>query len=188
MKSIKLFLLLGLITFCSFAQENNNKNSNDSAKIRQHEIRVDVLEGLLVPALDINYEYIFSKRSGAGLAVYIALDDLETNDYQQWAIAPYYRQYFFSKEDYGGKGFFVEGLLQVAGGSYEEESLIGTTGGFRIDEEPWTQFGIGFSFGQKWVSSNGFVAELSLGGGRYFGTTNGPEAFFRGGALVGWRF
>ncbi|PQB05093.1 hypothetical protein [Aureitalea marina] len=186
MKSIKLFLLLGLITFCSFAQENDNSTSNDSAKIRQHEIRVDVLEGLLVPALDINYEYIFSKRSGAGLAVYIALDDLG-GDYQQWAIAPYYRQYFFSKEEYGGKGFFVEGLLQVGGGSYEDIYLE-SSDTFSYQESNWTQFGIGFSFGQKWVSSNGFVAELSLGGGRYFGADNGPEAFFRGGALVGWRF
>jgi hypothetical protein len=186
MKKSILFLIVGTLTWGSYAQQSE-ETSEETTNLARHEIRVDVLEGLLVPALDVNYEYLISRRSGAGLAAYVALQDLETNDYQQWAIAPYYRQYFFSKEEYGGKGFFAEGLLQVAGGTYEEVFDI-IDGSFGIQQESWTQFGIGFSFGQKWVNQNGFVVELSLGAGRYLGADKGPEAFFRGGALIGYRF
>ena len=187
MKKIILFLIAGSMAWGSFAQESE-ETSEESANLERHEIRVDVLEGLLVPALDVNYEYLISRRSGAGLAVYVALQDLETNDYQQWAIAPYYRQYFFSKEEYGGKGFFAEGLVMMAGGTYQEEFFNENNNTFRTVDENWTQVGVGFSFGQKWVNKNGFVVELSLGAGRYFGADLGPEAFFRGGALVGYRF
>jgi len=40
------------------------------------------------------------------------------------------------------------------------------------------------------VSNNGFVFEISAGGGRYFLNNDnvGPEAFFRGGVLAGYRF
>jgi len=41
---------------------------------------------------------------------------------------------------------------------------------------------------QKWVNRNGFVIELSLGGGRYLGDNDdslSPEGFFRGGVSFG---
>ena len=187
MKKSILFLIVGTLTWGSYAQESET-TTEETSDLARHEIRVDVLEGLLVPAIDLNYEYLISRRSGAGLAAYVTLQDIDTGDYQEWAIAPYYRQYFFSKEEYGGKGFFAEGLLQVAGGTYQEEFYNESNNTFRTVEENWTQVGIGFSFGQKWVNKNGFVVELSLGAGRYLGADEGPEAFFRGGALIGYRF
>lgn len=179
-------LIMLMVTTTFFAQEEQESTTPDPLD-KRHELRIDALEGLLVPAIDLNYEYIISRRSGFGGAVYLALTEI-SGDYQQWAIAPYYRQYFFTKEEYGGKGFFAEGLLQLAGGEYETLSYIGGIEQPIYGEDPWTKFGIGVSFGQKWVNKNGFVVELSLGGGRYFGNDGGPEAFFRGGALVGYRF
>jgi len=178
-------LTIIMVTTTFFAQEESETSVIDPLD-KRHELRIDALEGLLVPAIDISYEYIISRRSGFGASAFVALTDL-SGDYQQWAIAPYYRQYFFTKEEYGGKGFFAEGLLQVGGGSYEDY-LYYEDGGFDPIEDDWTKFGIGVSFGQKWINKNGFVVELSLGGGRYFGNDTGPEAFFRGGASVGYRF
>ena len=129
------------------------------------------------------------------------LDDFDDyGSYQKFAFTPYYRQYFFNKKEYGARGLFAEGLLQLATG----EALYGDFHqgndiGFIDDEGAdiifpdtngnWTNFGIGFALGQKWVSANGFILELSVGGGRYFGGKEGsPEGFFRGGVLVGYRF
>ncbi|MDC8006344.1 DUF3575 domain-containing protein [Aureisphaera galaxeae] len=180
-KKILTLFLMGMTAF-AMAQETETYHLDSDPK---HEFRIDALEGLIVPAIDVSYEYIISKFSGAGVSAFFGFQDEDTDGYQEWAVTPYYRQYFFNRQDYGAKGFFAEGLLQVGGGTdtlylFEPE---------RVVEEDWTKFGIGFAIGQKWVSRNGFVVELSIGGGRYFGDDDaGPEGFFRGGASVGYRF
>ena len=179
-------LIMLMVTTTFFAQEEQESTKTDPLD-KRHELRIDALEGLLVPAIDISYEYIISQRSGFGASAFVALQDLG-GDYQQWAFSPYYRQYFFTKEEYGGKGFYAEGLLQVGGGSYDDSFYNYEIDELFYDNGDWTKFGIGVSFGQKWINKNGFVVELSLGGGRYFGNDTGPEAFFRGGASVGYRF
>lgn len=189
MKKILFVLVMGVSVF-AIAQENDtNQNELPSKK---HELRIDVLEALAIPNIEINYEYVISKYSGAGAAISFSLDD-GFSEYQQYAFTPYYRQYFFNKKEYGARGFFVEGLLKFAGGddSYENDGYNGddfptdfTTGG-----GDWFNAGVGVAIGQKWVSNNGFVFELSAGGGRYLLNPDfGPDGFFRGGVLVGYRF
>ena len=183
MKKNLLTLFLMGITVVSFAQEADNEDTTTTT--RKHEFRIDALEGLIVPALDVSYEYIISKYSGFGVSGFVGFDDEQTDDYQKWSITPYYRQYFFNKQDYGAKGFFAEGVLQVGSGT---ETVYFSDSNSNVEND-WTKFGIGFAIGQKWVSRNGFVVELSVGGGRYFGSDDeGPGGFFRGGASVGYRF
>lgn len=142
------------------------------------------MEGLIVPALDISYEYVISRYSGAGANIHFSLSD-ELDFEQNFAFTPYYRQYFFNKKDYGARGFFAEGSLQYATG---EQTVFNSDTNSQSSED-WSQFGIGFAIGQKWVSRNGFVIELLLGGGRYLSDDDfAPEAFFRGGISVGYRF
>lgn len=85
--------------------------------------------------------------------------------------------------------------MQYASGKSEDFFVLEsptTEGDFvthRVSED-WNKVGIGFAIGQKWVSRNGFVFELSVGGGRYLGSDDdeAPEGFFRGGVSVGYRF
>ncbi len=147
--------------------ENQNK----------HEFRIDAVEALAVPTIEINYEYVISKYSGAGIALGVNFDDVADT---RFTIEPFYRQYFLNKKDYGARGFFVEGLLRFAGG---ENLIVNTT-----RREDWTDLGIGVVLGQKWVSDNGFVFEISLGAGRYLLNENSNKGFVRGGILVGYRF
>jgi len=193
-----LTLFLGVSTI-GFAQDT--ETTENVAADRKHEIRLDALEALSISTIEVNYEYIISRFSGVGAAVSVRLDDSDDyGSYQKFAFTPYYRQYFFNKKDYGARGLFAEGLLQIATG---EELYVdyyeGNDIGFPNDEgadiifpesnRNWTNFGVGFALGQKWVSKNGFILELSIGGGRYFGGKEGsPEGFFRGGVLVGYRF
>lgn len=185
-------LPIAMLLFCfnAIAQEEEEQVNLTEFNTKKHELRIDALEGLIVPAIDIGYEYVISKYSGAGMSINIALDSDNDVDFpQDFAITPYYRQYFFNREDYGAKGFYAEGLLQYATGSsdfydFDELSVVNNP-----ENRDWSQFGVGFAVGQKWVSRNGFVVELSLGGGRYFGGDDfAPGGFFRGGASVGYRF
>ena len=174
---IILVLCLVVSTSVTIAQE--------ATTLKKHEFRIDAAEGIIVPAIDIGYEYLIDKNSGFGVSAYYNLDDNPSDDFQVWAVTPFYRQYFFSKEDYGAKGFFVEGSLRLAAG---DELNFNTTSN-TVQEDAWTKFGVGFAIGKKWVSKNGFVAELSVGGGRFFGDDDqGPGGFFRGGISVGYRF
>ena len=185
MKKLFLFLFLGIATIAAGQEETTPEPNKTNAK---HELRIDVLEGLVAPAIDVSYEYVISKYSGAGISAFIALED-NIGDYQNFAITPYYRQYFFNKKEYGARGFFAEGVIQYSSGdwdTYYYDDLLDST---VIENGDWNAFGVGFSIGQKWVSKNGFVAEISAGGGRNFGSdTLAPEGFFRGGISFGYRF
>ncbi|MEP2934987.1 MAG: DUF3575 domain-containing protein [Gilvibacter sp.] len=185
-KKIALLLLCG-ITASAMAQNQEDQPKN--LQERRHELRLDALEALIVPAIDVSYEYVISKYSGVGATGWISLDS-DTDfieGFQKFAITPYYRQYFFNKKEYGARGFYAEGLLQFAGGKDYDEYY--TENDEFVSNENWTNFGIGFSLGQKWVSNNGFVLDINLGAGRYLGSTDtGPDAFFRGGVGVGYRF
>ncbi|WP_347374899.1 hypothetical protein [Aequorivita sp. Q41] len=190
MKNIVCAFLMGA-SLIGYSQESENKEYNTLGK---HELRIDALEALAFTTIEINYEFIISKYSGAGAAISFNLSDESIEGYgQNFAFTPYYRQYFLNKKEYGARGFFVEGSIQIAAGEYEdyyysynpitEIHLEGTT------NENWFETGIGLSLGQKWVSNNGFIFEISAGGGRYLlGTDYAPEAYFRGGILVGYRF
>lgn len=185
MKKFKILLLATfLCSLNSIAQEDDEPVNLNTINDKKHELRIDALEGLLIPALDISYEYVISKYSGAGISLNFSFEDSDTDLPQNFAITPYYRQYFFNRKDYGARGFFAEGLLQYATG--EGRIFDFTENG---DDRDWSQFGVGFAIGQKWVSRNGFVIELSIGGGRYLGAEDfGPDGFFRGGVNVGYRF
>jgi len=190
MKNYKILLIAALLfSFTGIAQEDEEPVNLTAINSKKHEIRLDALEGLAVPALDISYEYVLSKYSGLGASINITLDSDDGID-QNFTFTPYFRQYFFNKKDYGARGFFAEGLLQY--GTGEESSFLDIAdinGNPVTTNEDWSQFGIGFAIGQKWVSRNGFVLEISAGAGRYLGGDDfAPDAFFRGGVSVGYRF
>ena len=190
MKKKLLTALLGLFTIALWAQEEESTTSK-SIEERVHELRLDAIEALLIPTVEINYEYVLSRYSGVGVAASISFDDNDDIDNQQnFAITPFYRQYFFNKKEYGARGFFVEGMLQFAGGDEDITLITVGEGSSNVTSDgDWFNAGIGLALGQKWVSNNGFVFELSAGGGRYLLDEEfGPDAFFRGGSLVGYRF
>ncbi|WP_203296486.1 DUF3575 domain-containing protein [Luteirhabdus pelagi] len=184
----QLFLAFSILGSL-FCQAQDAETAPDASN-RKHEVRIDATEAIAIPNIEINYEYIISRYSGFGAAISVGFSD----DYyhnQKFAFTPYYRQYFLNKKEYGARGLFAEGLLQATVGNTYNDDFYYTIEGEYIEESDtndWFNFGIGFAVGQKWVSNNGFVFEISLGGGRYLiNDDDAPEAFFRGGILVGYR-
>jgi len=178
MKKISFLFLAICYSITSLGQ------SDDLPANRQHEFRFDAIEAIASANIEISYEYIVSKYSGFGGSVTIGLDDDDISNLR-FAITPYYRQYFFNKKDYGARGLFVEGFGQFS----VFESLNDLIDFDDVEEDNVSAFGLGLAVGQKWVSKNGFVFEISAGLGRRFGSDvdDIDEFFFRGGILIGYR-
>ncbi|QAA82989.1 hypothetical protein EI546_15260 [Aequorivita sp. H23M31] len=188
----KLFFIAIILTaFDGFSQETDNSQEIPQGK---HDLRFDGFEALVFETLEFNYEYVIGKYSGAGAAISFNLGEKSfEGSGTKFAFTPYYRQYFLNKKDYGARGLFVEGSIQFASGKYDGYSYFYDPS---IDyyqqimtTEKWFETGIGLSVGQKWVSHNGFIFEISAGGGRYLlNDEAAPAGYFRGGILVGYRF
>ncbi len=189
MKKISIVFLICL-SLVGYSQETEEVVAGPQGR---HELRLDAFEALVFKTIEFNYEYVMSKYSGAGAAISINLDS-ELFDYgSKFAFTPYYRQYFLNRKEYGARGLFVEGALQFGGGKYTYYDYVydPSTDYYLegVEEDNWFQAGVGVSIGQKWVSNNGFIFEISAGGGRYLLKDDvSPEGYFRGGLLVGYRF
>jgi len=176
MKIKKIILLLSLIGISSttWSQEPNTAE-------KKHELRIDALEMLVYPGLDITYEYVLNEYSGVGAAVNFRLDPPE-DDYEAFTFAPYYRQYFFQNKYFGSKGFYIEGLMQYTSGKTEKETQISNV-------ENYNDLGVGFGGGVKWITNNGFIIDLGGDIGRNFKfDEESNDVFFRWGISLGYRF
>ena len=177
MKNRSLFIILLAITSFSFSQEEEQKTNAQ----RIHEIRLDGVKLIAGPIAEATYEFVKNENSGYGVSI---LANLGSDYNEDFSITPFYRMYFFRKQDYGANGFFVEGFGKLATGDEYEYVYDG-------DEEKnsYTDFSLGMSLGKKWVNKNGFVFEILIGASRALGGgDSGPEAYFRGGLFVGYRF
>lgn len=165
---------LSACLFTSGQENDQKKDFND----RKHEIKVDGIKLIAGTILEGTYEFVRNKNSGYGVSLLVNLDS--GNDYlEDFSITPFYRGYFFNKQDYGAKGFFVEGFGKYVTGDEEF---------FSSEDENYSDFSLGMSVGQKWVNSNGLVVELLVGVSRTLGGDRGHDGYFRGGVFVGYRF
>lgn len=198
MKKISLIVFLigciGLSTAQEQEQTDSQKRLDDFNKIKKHELSLDVLAGLAIPAISPRYEYVLGRYSGVGVDLFFALnnDDIDFDTYEKFSITPYYRQYFFSKEDYGAKGFYGEGFVKFY--SYEYEQVFFNDGFVTsVRNESFFETAIGAGIGWKWVSDSGFLIDVGFGLGRNLGISNDETDFnnplrLRGGVNFGWRF
>jgi hypothetical protein len=124
----------------------------------------------------VSYERLINEESSYGVSATINTDrELADLNY---SLVPYYRRYFSGKF---ARGFFIEGF----GALFSAEDYDFTSNNVYEDI---TGFALGISVGGKFVSKDGFTAELLLGVGRNFIESNNHEAFGRVGISLGYRF
>ena len=177
-------------------------------EIGSNELKLDILDILSQPALQITYEKINDPYSSFGADIFLNFND--TNASGSWsdklALTPFYRFYFFDKRDFGGSGFFTEVFSKFSFGKSDVEYYYGLNNPniepyTEIKEEDFFDVALGASIGQKWVNKKGWTFELSLGFGRYLFIKDpeqllgGPEIRYfrsrgagRGGFSIGKRF
>jgi len=171
-KMKKLIILLALTT-----------STINVAQEKKHEIRIDALEVLVTPAIDVSYEYSLSDGIGIGLSSFFRVDQPE-DDFKRFALTPYVRQYFFNNMDFGQKGFYIEAFGQYSNG--KREAII--VNDAKVINN-YSDFGLGFGGGLKWLASSGFSIDVGAGVGRNFSVKDGaPDFFLRWGIHVGYRF
>ena len=193
----QLFLILLTVSFIAKAQNNTDTKETESQKLmtefskaKRHNLSLDVIAALAFPAFNPRYEYVLNKYSGIGADLNINFDNENGSEIlEKFSFSPYYRQYFFSKEDYGAKGFYGEGFLKF----YTYENDFGFLFGNSINTNTETYFetAVGVGIGWKWVSDSGFLIDINGGLGRNLGFADDPdERDFTGkfGVNFGWQF
>ncbi|TMU50422.1 hypothetical protein [Flagellimonas algicola] len=194
----KLFVIASVILFSTavFCQEDEPTDSQKRIEKfsvdKRNEVSIDVISAIAIPALNPRYEYILGRYSGVGVDLFVSLegsDDFDNfSEYEKFSLTPYYRQYFFSKQDYGAKGFYAEVFLKFF--TFEDQTFDSASDSFSTDSFFDTSIGAGI--GWKWISESGFLVDLGIGIGRNFRLPSddnvGWEVQPRGGLHFGWRF
>ena len=173
------------------------------------EIKLDVIDLLSQPALNIGYEKINDSYSSYGADIFLNFND--NNASRSWSekfsLNPFYRFYFLNKTDFGGEGYFAEIFIKFSNIEYNRETYYYDP----MPNEPYTineeikvwDIAPGFGVGRKWVNKKGWTFEYMVGVGRFLFTDNGnddctncgydvydnrAEATFKGGISIGKRF
>ena len=215
MKKLILCVLLLSIAFYGFSQsDDTNKEllrttekilevvtqQSDSARaasirVTTNEIGLDVFDLALLRTIDVTYEYIKNSEFGFGVTARLCLDSDRgsgLSEGEKYAITPFFRYYFFSKEDYGSKGFYAETFLKCFGGTTEWYDYGTYYYGSYVYSNTSNYFdaAFGVGLGYKYVNRRGFTVDLNLGLGRSLGFSDkvGDVAVGRGGIIFGFRF
>ncbi|MEM6376802.1 MAG: hypothetical protein AAF705_01240 [Bacteroidota bacterium] len=184
-------ILLTCIAMCfmlSINAQNEDADQDEDTTTkdifeRKHEVRLGVLKLLGGGIFEGSYEYILDENQGFGVYALVNFDS-SSDWFENYSLTPYYRMYFQTYEDYGAKGFFVEGFTSFFVGDYNlEDSLFGED-----ENEDVFDIAIGISLGKKWLNRAGFVFEAKLGVGRNLLGNSDSDVIVKGDLSIGYRF
>jgi len=189
----KIFILLSFLCFSFSEAQDTYFESSNKVFEKKNEVRIGVAKLLSAVGLDLNYEMIKDRNQGFGASLYIGFEKDDTF-YQNFSVAPYYRFYFTKSEEYGAKGFFVEGFADFYSGKNIEYVYVSNNSGYNnygYSYEKRTNFfdiAAGVAIGKKWVNTSGFVFELKAGYGKNLLNNSFKSGVLRGDASIGYRF
>ncbi|MCH1484952.1 MAG: DUF3575 domain-containing protein [Flavobacteriaceae bacterium] len=211
---IPLFILLFTKAYCQDVQpveviKSDRQVTELFDELGDSEIKLDVLDFLTQPALNIGYEKINDSYSSYGADVFFNFNDNNSSSSwsEKFSLNPFYRFYFLNKTDFGGEGYFAEVFIKFSNIEYNRETYYYDP----MPNEPYSTYeeikvwdiAPGFGVGRKWVNKKGWTFEYMVGVGRFLFTNDGnddctncgydvydnrPEATFKGGISIGKRF
>ena len=163
-------------------------------EIGDQELKLDVIDLLTQPALNVGYEKINDAYSSYGAEVFLNFNDnsLSRSWSERFSLNPFYRFYFLNKTDFGGEGYFAEVFIKFSNIEYDRDTYFYDP----MPNEPYStteemkawDIAPGVGVGRKWVNKKGWTFEYMIGFGRYLFNNDGPEATFKGGISIGKRF
>ena len=211
---LPLFILLFTLSYSHDVQQVEVIKSDKQVtklfdELGDSEIKLDVLDLLSLPALNIGYEKINDSYSSYGADIFLNFNDGSASNSwsEKFSLNPFYRFYFLNKTDFGGEGYFAEVFLKLSYLHYDRDTYYYGPNPdipFYIGSENVKTFDIapGVGIGKKWVNKKGWTFEYMIGVGRFLFNDNGddnldgdyssnnyrPEATFKGGISIGKRF
>ena len=179
-------------------------------EIGNTELKLDVIDILTQPALNVGYEKINDAYSSYGAEILLNFNS--ENSGISWSekisLNPFYRFYFLNKTDFGGEGYFAEVFIKFSNIEYDRDTYFYDP----MPNEPYSiteeikvwDIAPGVGIGRKWVNKKGWTFEYMIGFGRYLFARNGnndipldsdysvdinrPNGTFKGGISIGKRF
>ena len=211
---LPLFILLFTLSYSQDVQQVEVIKSDKQVttlfdELGDSEIKLDVLDLLSLPALNIGYEKINDSYSSYGADIFLNFNDGSASNSwsEKFSLNPFYRFYFLNKTDFGGEGYFAEVFLKLSYLHYDRDTYYYGPNPdipFYIGSENVKTFDIapGVGIGKKWVNKKGWTFEYMIGVGRFLFNDKGddnldgdyssnnyrPEATFKGGISIGKRF
>ena len=211
---LPLFMLLFTIGYSQDVQQvevikSDRQVSELLDEIGNQELKLDVIDLLTQPALNVGYEKINDAYSSFGADLFLNLNDISSSNSwsEKISVNPFYRFYFLNKTDFGGEGYFAEVFLKLSYLHYDRDTYYYGPNPdipFYIGSEDVKTFDIapGVGIGKKWVNKKGWTFEYMIGVGRFLFNDKGddnldgdyssnnyrPEATFKGGISIGKRF
>ena len=155
------------------------------------EMKLDVIDLLTQPALNIGYEKINDSYSSYGADIFLNFND--NNASRSWSekfsLNPFYRFYFLNKTDFGGEGYFAELFIKFSNVEYNRVTYYYDP----MPNEPYStteeikvwDIAPGFGVGRFLFTKNENDDCTNCG---YSVSNNRPEATFKGGVSIGKRF
>ncbi len=178
-------LLLSFLALCTICISNAQDTDKEKIDVfdRKHEVRLGAMKLLSGSILEGSYEYILDSNQGFGAYVLVNFD-AGNEWFENYSLTPYYRMYFQTNEDYGAKGFFVEGFTSFFSSDFDfVDSILGEDNNKDVFD-----ISIGLSLGKKWINTSGFVFEAKLGAGRNLLGNADSDVLIKGDFYIGYRF
>ncbi len=169
-----------VVLFCvQFSMAQTTIESSKDISERRHELKLETIKLMAVPALELNYEYIKDVNQGFGAILLLNFDKKNYNE--KLSLTPYFRFYFNTNQEYGAKGFFVKAFSSFYSGRESEYYD-------NDDREGFFDIALGFGAGQKLINKSGFVFEYFIGAGRNLLGNSDETMMAKFGVNVGYRF
>lgn len=173
--------LLFFVLLCIYGSYNVFAQDVKDQHIGTNELKIN-MGSLLLEFPEISYEYIINEESSIGISVALPLDrDIS----YRFIISPNYRIFFGEKR---AAGFFIEANSAIFSQRFQRDLIFGSINDPSTDKTK-IGWGLGIAVGGKFLTKNGFIGEIYIGGGRNFVNTDEIDGGYpRIGISIGKRF
>ena len=189
MKIRSLLLYLVFLPGFLLAQETPSETPLEETPKFNNEIKLNMLELLIMPALGVNFEHFLNSSSSFGVYGFVNFGWDEGYRYEKIEVAPYYRIYFQRQNKLDNKGLFTE---VFAGLNLGETEYFEYTDEFNYQMgnlylEEYFGIALGVAVGYKFINFNNYSFEVFAGAGRFLNNQR-IQAYPRVGLSIGKRF
>lgn len=188
MKKFTYLLVLILSFGILNAQENTDNDTAVPNKSFKHELKLNMLELIVMPAIGITYEHYLNPYSSAGVYAFANFGIDEELRHEKAELAPFYRIYFQRQKNASNQGLFTEIFGGINYGEtefYDYDRSYYNSGKLLVQE--YVGVAVGVTLGYKFVNYNNYTFDLFGGAGRYLNDQE-VKAYPRIGLSIGKRF
>ncbi|MDT0647651.1 WW domain-containing protein [Zunongwangia sp. F260] len=190
MKKIICLLAFLCLGFTALAQTTEEETTPvDTRDITKNELSFNAFNLVAFGIFDLSYERVITENSTWSTELFLHLNKDDYYDeayYKDVSVTGKYKHFFSSSY---ARGFYVHGFGMISNGEYESTYYYDSvTGESSWDREDYTDFAVGFGLGGKFISSGGFLLDLSGGIGRNLFNNAAPEIIGQFMVNLGYRF